>query len=239
MRAILEARDAARAFVDWCAERVVDAQPRIVGFTSVFQQHLASLALAKRIKALLPETFIVMGGANCEATMGVETVRQFPFVDAVVSGEADHVFADLALQVTGRAPRTALPGVITQATVAAPAAGSPAPTAPAVGDLDALPYPDYTDFFEQFARSRFGRALAAERVRRNLARLLVGRADALHVLRPERRDDGLPQQVGAARARRADAPRRHLPGVRHPGRRQHPRPEVLQDAAARARRARS
>jgi len=98
----------------------------------------------------------VMGGANCEATMGVETVRQFPFVDAVVSGEADNVFADLALQVTGRAPRTALPGVITQATVAAPAAGSPAPTAPAVRDLDALPYPDYTDFFDQFARSRFG-----------------------------------------------------------------------------------
>jgi ribosomal peptide maturation radical SAM protein 1 len=156
VRAILEARDAVRAFVDWCAERVVDAQPRIVGFTSVFQQHLASLALAKRIKALRPETFTVMGGANCEATMGVETVRQFPFVDAVVSGEADNVFADLALQVTGRAPRTALPGVITQATVAAPAAGSPAPTAPAVRDLDALPYPDYTDFFDQFARSRFG-----------------------------------------------------------------------------------
>jgi len=156
VRAILEARDAVRAFVDWCAERIVDAQPRIVGFTSVFQQHLASLALAKRIKALRPETFTVMGGANCEATMGVETVRQFPFVDAVVSGEADNVFADLALQVTGRAPRTALPGVITQATVAAPAAGSPAPTAPAVRDLDALPYPDYTDFFDQFARSRFG-----------------------------------------------------------------------------------
>ena len=157
VRAILEARDAVRAFVDWCAERVVDAQPRIVGFTSVFQQHLASLALAKRIKALLPETFTVMGGANCEATMGVETVRQFRFVDAVVSGEADHVFADLALQVTGRAPRTDLPGVITQATVTGPAACSPAPTAPAVGDLDALPYPDYTDFFDQFARSRFGR----------------------------------------------------------------------------------
>ncbi len=155
-RARLEARDAVRGFVDRCAERVADAQPRIVGFTSVFQQHLASLALAKRIKTLLPETFTVMGGANCEATMGVETVRQFPFVDAVVSGEADHVFADLALQVTGRAARTALPGVITQATVAAPAAGSPAPTAPAVGDLDALPYPDYTDFFDQFARSRFG-----------------------------------------------------------------------------------
>jgi hypothetical protein len=105
VRAILEARDAVRAFVDWCAERVVDAQPRIVGFTSVFQQHLASLALAKRIKRCGRGLHRV-GGANCEATIGHQTVS-FPFVDAVVSGEADHVFADLALQVWAgpRGPR--------------------------------------------------------------------------------------------------------------------------------------
>ena len=71
VRRLFEARDAASAYVDWCADRVVEMQPRIVGFTSVFQQHLASLALAKRLKARLPGVFIVMGGANCEATMGV------------------------------------------------------------------------------------------------------------------------------------------------------------------------
>jgi ribosomal peptide maturation radical SAM protein 1 len=158
VRGILAARDAASAFVDWCAERIVEAQPRIVGFTSVFQQHLASLALAKRVKAALPGVYTVIGGANCEATMGVETVRQFPFVDAVVSGEADRVFAELALQVTGHAPRTALHGVITRAAVAGPAGCTTAPTAPAVSDLDALPYPDYKDFFDQFAGSRFARA---------------------------------------------------------------------------------
>ena len=157
VRAILRARDSAAAFVDWCAEQVAAAQPAIVGLTSVFQQHLASLALAKRVKARLPGTFIVLGGANCEATMGVETVRQFPFVDAVVSGEGDRIFGDLALQLTGRAPRTDLAGVITEASAAA--APSAAPAAPAaVADLDALPYPEYRDFFEQFERSRFGRA---------------------------------------------------------------------------------
>ena len=106
VRAILAARDAARPFIDWCADRIVAAEPRIVGLTSVFQQHLASLALAKRLKARLPDTHIVMGGANCEATMGVETVRQFPFVDAVVSGEADHVFAELASRAIRAASRS-------------------------------------------------------------------------------------------------------------------------------------
>src|SRR5262249_11136162 len=85
LAAIRAARDAAPAFVDACADRVAALRPRIVGFTSVFQQHLASLALAKRLKARLPDVVVVMGGANCEATMGVETVKQFPFVDAVVS----------------------------------------------------------------------------------------------------------------------------------------------------------
>jgi len=156
VRAILRARDGAAAFVDWCAGQVLEARPKIVGITSVFQQHLASLALAKRIKVQRPDTFIVFGGANCEATMGLETVRQFPFVDAVVSGEGDHVFGELVLQVTGRSPRTELAGVITQTTARAPTAQAPA-TAAAVRDLDALPYPEYRDFFAQFERSRLAR----------------------------------------------------------------------------------
>jgi ribosomal peptide maturation radical SAM protein 1 len=157
IRLLFEARDAASAYIDWCADRVVEHRPRIVGFTSVFQQHLASLALAKRLKQRLPDIFTVIGGANCEATMGVETVRQFRFVDAVVSGEADQVFADLAERVIRGEPTGGIPGVITQASVAGPAGLGPPPTAPAVTEMDALPYPDYTDFFAQFDSSQFGK----------------------------------------------------------------------------------
>ena len=157
VRGLFTARDAASAYIDWCADRVVKLQPRVVGFTSVFQQHLASLALARRLQARLPGIFIVMGGANCEATMGVETVRQFAFVDAVVSGEADQVFGELAERAVRGQPTTGIPGVITQASVAGPAGLGPAPTAPAVTALDALPYPDYTDFFAQFEGSRFSK----------------------------------------------------------------------------------
>jgi len=154
LEAILAARDAAGAFVESCADRIAAGRPRIVGFTSVFQQHLASLALARRLKARLPDTVVVIGGANCEATMGVETIRQFPFVDAIVSGEADHMFPELAARVAAGDPIPALPGVVTQATLAAPTPASP-PTAPAVTNLDALPFPEYRDFFDQFARTRF------------------------------------------------------------------------------------
>ena len=157
VRAILAARDAARAFIDACADRVAGANPRLIGLTSVFQQHLASLALAKRIKTLLPDTLIVMGGANCEATMGVETVKQFAFVDAVVSGEADLVFAEAASRIAGGQPIDDLAGVLTRRAVTGALVPPQAHTAPAVTDLDALPFPDYGDFFAQFEHSRFGK----------------------------------------------------------------------------------
>jgi ribosomal peptide maturation radical SAM protein 1 len=162
LRAIFKARDQAGAFVDACAERVVAAKPRLIGLTSVFQQHLASLALARRVKAALPDCIVVFGGANCEATMGVETVRQFDYVDAVVSGEADLVFAELASRAAAGLAFDDLKGVITQNSVRdLPAAGiagfAAAPTAAAVMDLDALPYPDFSDFFAQFQASRFSR----------------------------------------------------------------------------------
>lgn len=158
VRGLFDARDKAAAYVDWCADRVLEMQPKVVGFTSVFQQQLASLALAKRLKARMPGIYIVMGGANCEAAMGVETVRQFSFVDAVVSGEGDQVFGELAVRVVRGETTGGIAGVITQESIAGATGLGPAPTAPAVTNLDALPYPDYTDFFEQFARSKFDKA---------------------------------------------------------------------------------
>ena len=154
MAALEDAVASVSSFVDWCAGRIVDLEPRLLGFTSVFQQHLASLALAKRVKARFPGAFVVIGGANCEAAMGMETVRQFPFVDAVVSGEADRVVGDLAARVVAGDPIEGLPGVVTRKTLAARGLGCGTPTA-VVNDIDVLPYPDYTDYFDQFARSRF------------------------------------------------------------------------------------
>ena len=153
---ILRARDKAREFVELCAEEVLRDEPSIVGFTSVFQQQTASLALAKRIKALRPETFIVFGGANVEGVMGAEAVRQFDFIDAAVSGEGDLLISELVRRVLDGRSVEGLPGVRTQASVAADFAAIT--NAPTVMRMDELPYPDYDDYFEQFGRSRFARS---------------------------------------------------------------------------------
>ena len=156
-QAIVRAHRRAAAFVTHCAREIVAAQPRIVGFTSVFQQHIASLAVTRLVKAAAPDTFIVGGGANCEGVMGAETLRQFPWVDAVVSGEADLVFPELVSRVLAGEPIGDLTGVRTQATVARDFAAGVFPSAPAVRALDDLPFPDYDDYFRQFRASRFAR----------------------------------------------------------------------------------
>jgi ribosomal peptide maturation radical SAM protein 1 len=157
LRRLRAARAQAEAFVDWCRDELVRQAPRIVGFTSVFHQHVASLALAKRLKHALPDCFIVMGGANCEGPMGAETVRCFPFVDAAVSGEGDVIFPLLVERVLAGRPVDGLAGVRTPARYGRQLAlGQPA-TAPMVQAMDQLPIPDYRDYFEQFGRSRYAR----------------------------------------------------------------------------------
>ncbi len=144
-----ELRSDSIPFIDDCVRQVARLRPRLVGFTSVFQQHLASLALARRLKREHPEIVILFGGANCEGPMGLETARSFPFVDAVVSGEADLLFPKLVEKVLAGRSIDGLVGVYTRDNVDLQDAAKPA-SAPRLPHLDSLPVPNYSDFFAQY-----------------------------------------------------------------------------------------
>lgn len=141
-------------FIDDCLDDVMRHAPKIVGFTSNFQQQIASLSLAKRIKEKDPTITIVFGGANLEGTMGVEVIRQFPFVDAVVSGEADLVIVDLFQRMLDGRCYSDIPGVYTQQNVdlCLLLNGQEPSNAEQVRRMDALPTPEYDDFFAAFAQ---------------------------------------------------------------------------------------
>ena len=135
------------AYVDCVAEDILARKPKIVGCSSVFQQHCASLALLKRIHELSPDTILIMGGANCEGEMGIETLRSFPWVDCIVSGEADALFPDLckALLEHGRHSVQLPDGAVSQRSLS-----NPLPfLAPRslIRDMDSLPLPDYSHYF--------------------------------------------------------------------------------------------
>ena len=139
-------------FLDDCLQEVLALRPKVVGFTSVFQQQLPSLALARRLKEADPSLFVVFGGANCEGPMGREMVRQFDFLDATVSGEGEVVFPQLVDRVLRGERVDDLQGVSSAVDREGPARDIT--HGPKVGHMDALPVPDYSDFFEAWASSR-------------------------------------------------------------------------------------
>src|SRR5215467_8663414 len=93
---LLRVRSLTGHFLDYCMASIQWNNYAMVGFTSTFEQNIASLALAKRIKESYPEISIVFGGANWEAEMGVELHKHFPFVDYVCSGESENSFPQMA-----------------------------------------------------------------------------------------------------------------------------------------------
>ena len=82
-------------FLTWAQTTIDWGQYKIVGFTSTFDQNVASLTMAKLIKDLYPDVTIVFGGANYDGEMGLEYFRAFPFIDHVVIGEAEDTFPTL------------------------------------------------------------------------------------------------------------------------------------------------
>ncbi|NOT95146.1 MAG: RiPP maturation radical SAM protein 1, partial [Nitrospira sp.] len=79
-------------FLTWALTSIDWGQYKVVGFTSTFDQNVASLTMAKLIKDLYPDVTIVFGGANYDGEMGLEYFRAFPFIDHVVVGEGEEVF---------------------------------------------------------------------------------------------------------------------------------------------------
>ncbi len=135
-------RGLASGFVEEIAQEVVASGARVVGCTSVFQQHTASLAVLRRVKELAPAVVTMLGGANCEGPMGLATRRNFPWVDYVVSGEAEELIVPL---VHGRVSHGVLDGSF--------CAVAPRAT---VKDLDALPVPVFDDYFAELASCGLG-----------------------------------------------------------------------------------
>jgi ribosomal peptide maturation radical SAM protein 1 len=133
----------APAFVERCVDVVAWNEYDVVGFTSTFHQNCAALALARSLKSRYPRLITVFGGANFEDEMGLEYVRALPWIDYAVVGEGDEVFPALLERLAAGETGTGLPGVASRAGDGVVFGGR----APLVHDLDALPEPDYSDFF--------------------------------------------------------------------------------------------
>lgn len=116
----------------------------IVGFTSTFEQNVASIALARLIKDRFPGVTIVFGGANVDGDMGAEFLRVVDSIDVVVRGEGERTFPALVNALMSTSDLGAIPGVLFKRAGIVQSAGE----APLLPSLDIQPVPDYSEYFD-------------------------------------------------------------------------------------------
>ncbi|WP_044338746.1 RiPP maturation radical SAM C-methyltransferase [Rossellomorea aquimaris] len=158
---IRDLRTYVESFLDSCLKDIDWDQYSVIGFTSVFEQNVASISLAKRLKEKFPNKFIIFGGANCEETMGKELLRQFSFIDAICSGEGDNSFVKFISEwkVNGEIPN--VNGIFLNESLRFKINSQPIHISAV--KLDETPYPDYSDFFEQFMNCRYKEKISETR----------------------------------------------------------------------------
>ena len=119
-------------WTDAIAKAVAKHGIKIVGCTTTFQQTAASVALLKRIKFYDPEIITIIGGANCQGIMAKGILSLSNAIDYVFSGESEVSFVDFLKNIKEK--YFPLDNIIY---------GDPCK------NLDRIPTPDFTDFYEQ------------------------------------------------------------------------------------------
>ncbi len=155
IRRLLECRLHIPHFIEYCLQSVPWNEYKIVGFTSTFEQNIASLTLAKCIKQQYPHIKVLFGGANWEEEMGLELHKQFKFVDYSCSGEGDITLPRLAQQILQdrEVNLDSIPGIVYRSDDGESIYTG---TAESVHDMDSLPIPDFSEYFDGLNQSTVG-----------------------------------------------------------------------------------
>jgi len=132
------------AFIDALLDDVSWSSYDVVGLTCTFDQKVPSFALARRLKERYPNVKTVFGGATFDEQNASEFMRKLPWIDYIITGEADNSFP-LLLQhlATGDAPRE-IPGLVYRSMEGDVKAEPPE----ILRSVSSLPDPDYDEYFE-------------------------------------------------------------------------------------------
>lgn len=131
-------------------------QAQVVGLSVCFAQLSSSLYLARTLKARVPGVQIIVGGSVVSGLLGKSLMEAFPWIDFVISGEGEKPLVQLLsrfLSLEGEACQdgeTWAPGIFYRTETGGVSGGGFSQ----ITDVDSLPLPDYTDFFQEAHRSQ-------------------------------------------------------------------------------------
>src|SRR5579864_6344189 len=146
-QAIRQLEELVAEWADETAAAIARCRFPVVGFTTTFEQTAASVALLNRLKEAVPDTVVLLGGANCEGEMAEGILSLGSRVDYVFSGESEKSFpAVLQGLLEGRRP----PERIVQGAICR--------------ELDGIPTPDFSEYFRQRETLLAGSAYVSDEV---------------------------------------------------------------------------
>jgi ribosomal peptide maturation radical SAM protein 1 len=141
---------AAPDFIDFCVESVDWKRFGLIGFSVVFQQLLASLALANALKRKYPDLPVIMGGASLEDDIADELMRGCPQVDYMHCGDGDLSFPEMVHRLYRGDSLRGLRGLMHRENGEVQFAGR----SPNFAQMDQTPTPDFSEYF--YARREGG-----------------------------------------------------------------------------------
>jgi ribosomal peptide maturation radical SAM protein 1 len=144
---------AAPAFIDWCLTSVDWNRFGLIGFSVVFQQTLASVALARALKERYPHIPIMMGGATFEDDIAEEIMKGCPQVDYIHCGDADETLPQAVRRVYSGESMKGMPGMMWRSDRQGGQVVFNG-RAPNLADMNKTPVPDFDEYF--YARKESG-----------------------------------------------------------------------------------
>jgi len=143
--------EAAPQFIDFCVNSTDWSRFGLIGFTVVFQQLIASLALARALKRKYPQIPIVLGGASLEDDIADEVMKGCPQIDYIHCGDAEISFPKMVRRLYAGQSMEGVPGIMWRS---GEGEIRYAGRAPNFMDMNDTPPPDFDEYF--YARKASG-----------------------------------------------------------------------------------
>ncbi|HEX5433661.1 MAG TPA: RiPP maturation radical SAM C-methyltransferase [Candidatus Angelobacter sp.] len=138
-------------FIDFCLQSTDWSRFGLIGFTVVYQQLLASLALARALKERDPHIPIIMGGGSMEDDIAGEIMKGCPQIDYVHCGDAEISLPQFVQRLYSGQSMEGQAGIMWRDASGAVQYAGRAPNFMAMNET---PTPDFDEYF--YARSQCG-----------------------------------------------------------------------------------
>lgn len=149
-----------KKILDRYTEAIIQSKAKVIGFTIYESSYLVSCCLAKKIKSKAKDRVIIFGGPGAsEFMLGKSILRDNPDVDFVVEGEGEEALLEIVQKFFSHSEITECAG----ARYRRNAEVVIGPQREPIKSLDALPFPDFSDFYFSLYKEPFKIPISSSR----------------------------------------------------------------------------